>query len=97
MIFRFCPACSLFVLSCSHFKETTVSDQTTPPEAEDAAPKRGISSLSPDLQALAKIDRILADLDPLAATRVLTFLTDKTHDRVREEELRDAAADIYGD
>lgn len=59
-------------------------EPTTRPEAEaEATAKRGISSLSTTLQALAKIDRILADLDPATVDRVLSFLIGENQHRFK--------------
>lgn len=44
-------------------------------EAADAPKKRG---LDPELQAMAKIDRILAELDDKQKSRVLTWLVART-------------------
>lgn len=43
-------------------------------EPGTAKPKRGLDS---ELQTMAKIDRLLADLDPDATKRVIAWLTDR--------------------
>ena len=48
-------------------------DKTSEPKPA-AAPRR---MASPDIQALAKMDRILAAMDAETAFRTVTFLTDK--------------------
>lgn len=72
-----CLKCDYVPCRCPQPKEMTVPDQTSP-----ATPAR--RGLDPELQILAKIDRLLADLDPFAALRLLGYLTAKSRSRVED-------------
>lgn len=72
-----CPRCHKFPCSCTLYPETTVPEPTKP----ETPARRG---LDPELQTLAKIDRLLADLDPFAALRLLDYLTAKSRSRAED-------------
>lgn len=54
--------------------KTAPSGPERPPDVKSPAPRR---LSSPDIQALARIDRILADLPPEVASRTVEFLSNK--------------------